>query len=150
MEVRMPDSLAQLGYGATFEIQNDDSPGVYTVLDEVRNIMPPSADVDMIDVTHMQSPSGRREFIGGLIDPGEVSFEINWIPGNVTDVRLNGILDIPFGQSRRKTCRIVYPNHVVHTFSGELTKYEPSVPTDDKMTATVTFKVSGAITRGVT
>ena len=36
---------------------------------------------------------------------------------------------------------------VVHTFDANLMTYEPSVPTDDKMTATVTFRVTGVVTR---
>jgi hypothetical protein len=129
--VQVP-SEALLGYGSRFLIESLSSPNVYEDLGEVFNITPPSATVDQVDVTHMQSPDRRREFISGLIDGGECSFEMNYIPGP---------------DERRRTCRIIYPNSIVHTFDAELTGYEPSVPTDDKMTATVTFKVTGSVTR---
>jgi hypothetical protein len=32
----------------------------------------------------MQSPNGWREFIGGLVDAGEVTFEANLLPRNET------------------------------------------------------------------
>jgi hypothetical protein len=139
-----------LGYGSSFEIATSgNSPTDYISLGEIFNITPPAATVDQIDVTHMQSPDRRREFISGLIDGGECSFEMNYIPGSVGDTELHEILELAVGVSRRRQCRIRYPNGVTHTFNAELQNYEPSVPTDDKMTATVTFKVTGAITRGV-
>ena len=143
----MSDAL--LGYGSTFEIANSgQSPTSFVSLGEVFNITPPSAQIDQIDVTHMQSPGRRREFISGLIDGGECSFEMNYIPGSTGDEELNEILELAVGVSRRRSCRIRYPNGVTHTFDAELQSYEPTVPTDDRMTATVTFKVTGAITRG--
>lgn len=144
----MPASQAMLGYGSIFSIAtSSDSPESLISLGEVFNITPPSATVDQIDVTHMQSPDRRREFISGLIDGGECSFEMNYIPDSDGDNELNEILDLAVGESRRRSCRITYPNGATHTFDGELQSYEPSVPTDDKMTATVTFKVTGVIVR---
>lgn len=140
-------SEASLGYGSYFQIEETDSPGQYTSLDEVFNITPPTMTVDQVDVTHMQSPGRRREFIDGLIDPGECSFEMNYIPGSASDIILLGILDTPVGQDRSRTCRIIYPNGVKDTFEANLMNYEPGVPTDDKMTATVTWRVTGQVTR---
>ena len=54
------------------------------------------------------------------------------------------------GTSRRRACRISFPNGVTWSFNAELTGYEPTVPVDDKMTATTTFKVSGSISVGST
>jgi hypothetical protein len=138
-----------LGYGSSFEIATSgNSPSDLISLGEIYNITPPSAVVDQIDVTHMQSPNRRREFIAGLVDGGETSFEMNYIPGSIGDTELHEILDTPVGQTRRRTARIRYPNGVTHTFEVELQRYESAVPTDDKMSSTVTFKVTGPITRG--
>lgn len=147
----MAESQAMLGYGSTFEIATSGaSPtGSFVSLGEIFNIKPPSANVDMIDVTHMQSPNRTREFISGLIDTGECSFEMNYIPGSAGDLELWEILELAVGVSRRRNCRIRYPNTVAHSFSAELQTYEPNVPTDDKMTATVTFKVTSVITRSI-
>lgn len=141
-------SGAMLGYGSKFEIATSGgSPNDLVGVGEVYNITPPSAVLDQIDVTHMESPNRRREFISGLIDGGECSFEMNFIPGSPGDLELIEILTLPLGQSRRRTCRIRYPNGVTDNFAGELTGYEPTVPTDDRMTATVTFKVTGDVVR---
>jgi predicted secreted protein len=143
------ESQAFIGYGSHFQILDESvSPDAYVDLGEVFNITPPSATVDQIDVTHMQSPGRRREFIDGLIDPGECSFEMNYIPDSAGDNLLNAILDTPIGESRRRTCRIIYPNAVIHQFSANLMTYEPTLPTDDKATASVAFRVTGLVARG--
>src|SRR6185503_20859648 len=106
--------------------------------------------LDQIDVTHMQSPNRNREFISGLNDPGECSFDMNFIPGATSDDRIFELMNLPTGSSRARNCRVSFPNGTTWSFSGELTGYEPTVPVDDKMTATDTFKVSGAISVGTT
>lgn len=139
-------SDATLGYGSVFQIKDPDT-DTFVDLGEVFNITPPSSTVDQVDVTHMQSPGRRREFIDGLIDPGECSFEINYIPGSDADALLLAIVNTPLGESRTRECRIIYPNSVQDTFNANLQSYEPNVPTDDKMTATVTLKVTGEVDR---
>lgn len=141
---------AMLGYGSVFQVQTESSPDNYVDMAEVISITPPSFSLDQVDVTHMASPNRNREFISGLNDPGECSFDINFIPGNATDDRMFELLSLPTGTSRARNCRISYPNGVTWSFQAELTGYEPTVPVDDKMTATVTFKVSGSISVGTT
>lgn len=141
-------SVATLGYGSKFQIESVNSPNVFTDMGEVFNITPPSSTVDQIDVSHMLSPGRRREFIDGLIDPGECSFEMNYVAGSASDIVLRAILDTPIGTSRTRTCRIIYPNDVIDEFSANLQSYEPNLPTDDKMTATVSWRVTGTVSRG--
>jgi len=142
-------SQAMIGHTSHFHIyQTEDSPEDWIDLGEVFNITPPSQNVDMIDVTHMQSPNGIREFVPGLIDPGECSFEMNYIPGSTGDAYLVALLATS-PSLRKRRCRVIYPNDVTDTFEAHIMTYEPAVPTDDKMTATVTFKVTGVVTRGV-
>lgn len=140
-------SDADLGYGSLFEIESIASPNEWTPLDEVFDITPPASDVDQVDVTHMQSPGRRREFIDGLIDGGECSFQMNYVPGSASDLILLDILATPVGEERTRNLRITYPNGVKDTFAGNLMTYQPSIPTGDKMVAEVTFRVTGAITR---
>jgi predicted secreted protein len=146
----MPASTALLGYGSVFQIVSDSSPDLYVELAEIKSITPPSISVDQVEVTHMQSPNRYREFISGLLDGGEASFEMNFIPGSTSDDRLFELLNLPTGVSRRRACRISYPNGVTWSFEAEVTGYEPDIPFDDAMTATVTLKVSGTITPGAT
>ncbi len=140
-------SDAAIGYGSTLQVHDGGSPPAYVSIGEVTDITPPSATVDQVDVTHMQSPDRRREFIDGLIDGGECSFTLNFVPDSPGDVVLRGILAIPAGQERTRSIKLTYPSGAYDTFDGNLQSYEPSLPTDDKMTAAVSFKVTGSVVR---
>ena len=135
----MAETDASIGYGSVFDISEDNG-STWTTLAEVFDITPPNDTVDEIDATHMQSPNRTREFIPGLIDPGEASFEMNFVPGSASDLKIASLK----GAGTRVKCRITFPNSVSWTFSGWVSGYEPAVPTDDKMTATVTWRVTGS------
>ena len=53
-------------------------------------------------------------------------------------------------RSRRRNCRITYPTGITDTFAAEIQSFEPTVPVDDRMTATLTLKVTGVVARGMT
>lgn len=133
----MADTEASIGYGITFEMADVATPAAFTYLSEVYDVTPPSDTTDSVDATHMQSPNRTREFIEGLTDPGEASFEMNYVPGSPSDRALEA------AKGKRKICRITFPNGCQLQFTGIRQSYEKAAPTDDKMTATVTFKVSG-------
>lgn len=144
-------SGAMIGYGSRFQIYSGfgGSPQAdWSDLGEVFNITAPSSNVDMVDVTHMQSPGARREFVPGLTDPGEASFEMNFIPNSDGDNIIAALLD-ESPSTRKRNCRIIFPNSVMWTFEALLMTYEPTAPTDDKMTANVSFKVTGVVTRSI-
>ncbi|MBB4185825.1 hypothetical protein GGE07_002475 [Sinorhizobium terangae] len=133
----MADTEASIGYGITFEMADAATPTVFTYIAEIYDVTPPSDETDQVDATHMQSPGRNREFIEGLTDPGEASFEMNYVPGSASDKALIA------AKGKRKWCRVTFPNGAQTLFYGIRQTYEKSAPTDDKMTATVTFKVSG-------
>lgn len=135
----MAETEARIGYGSTIEISTDDGAS-YVLLAEVTNIKPPSDSLDIIEATHMASPNATKEFILGLNDPGECSFDINFVPGGDTDAKLQAVK----AARLRVRVRLTFPNLVKWTFGGILTGYEPDVPTDDKMTAAVTWKVTSS------
>lgn len=135
----MAATEASIGYGSLFDISRDDG-DTWLSLGEVFDITPPSAAIDVIDATHMASPNRTREFIAGLTDPGDASFSQNFVPGSAADTTIREIR----ATGERVICRITYPNASVWKFDGFLTGYNPAVPTDDKMTAEVTFKVTGS------
>lgn len=133
----MPDTQARIGHGITMEMADLATPTDFTYLAEIFDVTPPSDTTDTPDATHMQSPNRTREFIDGLTDPGEASFEMNYVPGSDSDKALIA------AKGKRKWLRVTYPNGVQLLFVGIRQGYEKSAPTDDKMTASVTFKVSG-------
>jgi predicted secreted protein len=133
---------ARIGYGTRFEVSTNNGT-TYTQIAEVTNITPPSNNLDIIDVTSMGSPNRTREFIGGLNDPGEASFTMNFLPGSASDLLLNSIVDSGVAVK----CRITYPNGRRWTFDGVCVEYTPDIPTAEAMTANVRFKVTGSKTQ---
>jgi predicted secreted protein len=129
---------ARIGYGTLFKIGNGATPEVFTTVGEVTSITPPGMSRDAIDATHEESPDGWREFIGGLKDGGEVSLELNYVPGSATTILLNAEIEAAPGNKQ-----IVFPGGEIFSFRALCTNFEPEAPLDDKMVASATYKVSG-------
>jgi len=135
---------ADIGYGGSVEVQSSTSPDVWFELGEVTNVTPPSESVDVIDVTHMASPNRYREFIQGLIDAGTASIDVNWVAGAATD-------DYVFAwraAGETRNMRITTNNNTTYTFPSFVTGWQPQMPVDGKMAATLEVKAAGAITVG--
>lgn len=133
---------ARIGYGTLFASGNGAAPEVFTTLAEVTNITPPGWARDTVDASHEQSPGAHREFIAGLADAGEVTLDINYVPGNSASAALEAEKALT-GSSAAINRRITFPDGSYMIFVGILTGFEPDAPIDDKMSASVTFKVSG-------
>ena len=131
---------ASLGYDSSYRIWDSslDTPALVDV-GEVFNITPPGGTADRVDATHMKSPGRRREYIAGLIDSGEASFEINFVPGSETDQFIRRLLT----SGEIVEHQIEFPNGVTVTYDASITGYEKTVPLDDRMTATITVAPSG-------
>jgi len=132
-------SDAMIGYGTLVEIHNDAVPAVYETIAETVDVELPDADIDQVDVTHNQSPDRAREYAAGLIDYGEAGFDMNYVPGSFSDQRLQALLN----SGAKKSVRITFPNTSVMTFLAFVSGYKRSGPTADKMTASISLKVSG-------
>jgi len=134
----MPATSADNGYGATFGIS--DGAGGFTTVAEVFSITPPNRSRESIDASNLESPDGYREFIpGGLIDAGEVTLELNYVPS------ASHVLEAELEKTTVESYEIAFPGgSVTLTFSGYCMSFEPGPLTaDDRMTLTATFKVTG-------
>lgn len=133
-------SDAAIGWGSLYEIWDaGESPPAFVEVAEVFNFTPGAATADRIDVTHYQSPNRRREYISGLIDSGEATFEMNFVPGSDSDARVRELL----ASGEVVEHRFTFPNGHRVTFDASIIGYERNVPVDDRMTATVTLAPSG-------
>ena len=135
-------TAAIIGMGTTFGIADTATPTSFTDIAEIYDLTLPSLEIDQVDVTNFGSPNNRREYIAGLTDSGEASFEMNYVPNSASDILLRSI------QGVAKICKVTFPNGATVTFTGNLQSYVPTTPVGDRMTANVTFKVSGNPTYG--
>lgn len=111
----------------------------------VTNIGGPGLARDTLESTHHRSTAMYRTFIKGLKDGGEVSLDLNFDPANATHNAAAGILADFANDVDISTWVITWPDTglTTWTFDGIVTGFEPSAPFDDKLSATVTIKVSG-------
>jgi predicted secreted protein len=135
---------ARIAYGTLLQFGNGASPETFTSLAEVNNITGPGMSRELPDATHMESPGGWREFIGGLKDAGEITVECNHLPNNVTQDASTGILSF-FASGATKNWQMVFPTSppITWGFEAVISAFEPDFPIDDKMMLSITLKVSG-------
>lgn len=123
-------------FGTRFQKQNGMS---WEDIADITNISGPGLERDTIDVSSHQSPDAWREFIGSLKDAGEVSLDVNYDPADHDELVSDLDADSPLSY------RIVFPDNdeTTWTISAIMTGFEPEAPHDDKLSATLTFKVTG-------
>lgn len=137
----MSDAL--IGWDAEFWLDN--ASGTLTQIAEITAVTPPNPQTDQIEVTNFQSPGRRREYISGLIEDGEGTFEMNLVPGSPSDVLIRAAQS----DGLTRSYRIVLPTAGNGwQIDGDciVVGYERNIPIDDRMTATVTVRFTGAST----
>lgn len=138
----MPDTQSKIGYGAGFFL----SDGTTLVeLGEITSVTPPNPQTADVEATHFKSANRRREYIAGLIEDGEGTFEMNYVAGSATDALIRAAQ----AAGVARAYKIVLPATVgTWEISGMciVKGYERSVPIDDRMTATLSVRFTGAST----
>jgi hypothetical protein len=127
-----------IGYGSKVRIGLGATP-TWTELEFVGDLEMPDEQVDEIEVTHMQSPGRRKQFIAGLIDGGEVSVPMNYIEGSASDTVLQSIK--ASGENVQIEITLTAAG-TPEVFAGFLKGYSRTAPVNDKMMATATFRLS--------
>lgn len=139
-----------LGIGVELWLTNGSA--ALTKVAGLLNVNRPNLNVDSVETTDHDSVGGVREFMPGLADPGELTATIKYVPGSTTD---DLILEHLASRAKR-AFEIVTPTGTgtdteTHTGTLFLTSYEPDdAAVGDVRTATITGKVSGAITQAAT
>jgi predicted secreted protein len=127
------------GFGTQLRRGDGATPEVFTALANITGLTPPGLSRDTIDVTTHGSPNAWKEFIGGLKDGGEVSVDVNYDPAD------HDSLIADFNDRDPRSWQVVFPDPAATTWTFEaiLTGFEPDAPYDDKLAASLKWKVSG-------
>lgn len=145
-------SDARIGWGGELWLATDNTEATLTELVEVRDVSFPQDEADEHEVTHLKSPGRRKEFIQGLIDGGEMTATLNYVPGSATDLLLTAAKST--GTVRK--LKIVIPdetgtgtadwNMVTSAF---VRRYAPdTMEANAPITATAVFRVTGDLEQG--
>jgi xanthine/CO dehydrogenase XdhC/CoxF family maturation factor len=138
---------ARIGWGGAVFVSANNTEAGLVELGEVTDCTFPQDETDEVEATHLKSPGRRKEFLAGLIDGGEVTVNLNYVPGSATDILL--VAAKAAGTTRK--VRFVIPSddgtgaadwNIVT--SGFVKKYAPDgMAPGDKMTATATIRITG-------
>jgi predicted secreted protein len=113
-----------------------------TAVFEVTNVSGPNTTRDTIDTTHMETATGWKTYLAGLKDGGDVSLDIQYTPSNSTHKA--ALADLVDGSA--DTYNLVFSDASTVSFDAYVTAFSPTAPVDGKLTASLTFKVTGPIT----
>ncbi|MFE9381776.1 phage tail tube protein [Streptomyces sp. NPDC007025] len=116
----------------------DETTPVFTAVANVTSVEGPEIERETYDVTAHDSVDGWREFIGGLKDGGEVSLEVNYDP------RKHDELLADFEDTEPRDYKLVFPGALgTWEFQAFIKGFSQEAPVDDKLSAELTFKVTG-------
>ncbi len=141
----MPGAIS--AHGTLLKIGDGEASETFTTIAEVTSISGPALVTDAVDTTSHDSPSNHREFIGGLKDAGEVTFDINYIPTNPTHDATGGLLADYVARTLRNF-QLVFSDsgNTTWSFTAIVTGFESNEPVDAQLTASVTLRITGAPT----
>lgn len=111
-----------------------------TTITKLTNIGLPQANADDLDITTHDNTDRVREFIKGLIDPGELSLE-----GIFTYTAYSTVYDLVMTASTTSVTIVLPTSPSVTRFvcDGYVKSLEGSSPHDDKIDFTASVKLSG-------
>ena len=104
----------------------------------VRSIGGPSMTRDAIDVSAFDSPDDIKQFIPGMVDMGEVTFDVIFDPDDLSGTKLPALM-LPAAK-----LTITWGDATKWEFEDAFcTAFSPNAPLGDVATASATFKISG-------
>ncbi len=139
------------------------NPTSFTAIGNVISITGPSQTRDAIDFSTMDSTSKFREFLPGMLDAGEITFDVNYdgsAAGNATILGgTNATTGLLKNTNTALTYYLIFNDNGTHTTAvsnivfhshwfakGLMTALGHAIPFDDKITQSVTIKLTGVPT----
>ena len=116
---------------------------------EITSITGPGMSAGTVEVSHLNSPARFKEYIQGMLDGGEVSLSLNFIPGD-TDGQMGLLADFKAGTLQDFVITWPVDLDATASFAGIVTAFEPETPEDAEIGLSVTIKVSGEVDIDVT
>lgn len=119
-----------------------------TLYVQVQSFSGPGLTLDTYDVTSMDSTGAWEEVVGGILRSGELTLGIVYDPADATQKNASGGLLADLIARDSIVLTLVFPDAATTewTFSGLITGFEPDMPHDGALTATVTIKLTGSVT----
>lgn len=143
----MTASTAKIGLGAALWMGDGGSPETFTQVANVVSIDGPSETMETVDVTHLQSTGGYREYLPHLKDGGEVTVTTHYDPTHATHDGTTGLkkkyddrslVNFKFDMSQQ------FATNGVINFSAYVTALSKGAQVDQALEQQVTLRITGA------
>lgn len=138
-------SNARFGYGTLVKMGDGGVPETFTAIAELRGeIAFDGMESEEIDVTtHNNAINGRfREKLPGLIDPGNLTFEVNYVAVDATHLAVRAA----WLAQTKKNFQILSPQNDLVTVAGYIMSMPIKYPTDDSINASIKIMLTGVPT----
>ena len=123
------------GHGTTLSIGG-------TTVGNIISISGPNQTRDSIDISTMDSANKNREFIPGMLDAGECTFDLNFDGTTVSSLLAAQLTQT----SQAIIITMSDTDTATWTGNGFITSLGHAIPFDDKVTQSVGIKFTGALT----
>lgn len=134
--------------GWTLKRGDGAGPEVFTTVEEVISLSDVGKTRATEEVTHFSSPAGTKEFISGLAEGDEVSFECNYLQtGNTVQQALIADIDTSTVTSRNFEVDVTDgTGSQTLSFASAPVSWKVNPNQEGSNTISFTFKISGDIT----
>lgn len=113
----------------------------FTTIANVKSWNGPSTENPEIDVTTLQSTA--KEYVGGLVDFGDLTLQLNFDPNNATHQQV--LADMEASPPTVTGWRITFVNPTInYTWSAFVKAFSISGEVDGVITGALTLRLSGA------
>jgi hypothetical protein len=141
------------GYGAVLKLGTDGVSSNATSVANITSISGPNMTRDSVDISTLTSASITKEFVPGLIDPGEITLEINYNETDAalltgTTVGINNHYPIYIAMNFPDATATAASGTVGSSFEGMgfITSLGHALDTGSKISQSCTIKLTGALT----
>ncbi len=117
---------------------------------EVKNFGGPGMGQDVPETTHQESTGAASEFVGALLDGGEVTLDVNFLPQNATQaLNTDGSLIYAMYQRSAEDFELVWPDSSSTTwvFRALVVEFKADGDSPDRLAGTITLKITGKTTQ---
>jgi predicted secreted protein len=137
-------SLARTAFGTQLKRGDGGTPETFTKIAEVKNIKGPTQDVNVIDVSNFDSPSGYEEYAMGLKKGGALTCAVNLIPQDSTYKSLLS----DFEARRIGNWQIILSDasSTTATFTAFVSKLDRNLDVKNVMEFTLELRITGSVT----
>lgn len=131
-------------FGTLLKIGDGGDPENFTTIANVYDIRGPELELRTAEVTSHSSTGGWAEYVGTILDGGQVTFDIGYDPADSTHDATTGLINDMENRTSRNF-KVVFPDtgNTEWSFTALVTGFAPDAPVDGELRASVTLKITG-------